>query len=87
MQTNIARDRKKPQTTFKIIKQVIKYTKRLGVKLKDIHKLLTCKFDDEVPFMWPRETRPDLKRSEVGLGGVKFVHVVNDREIRISLKV
>lgn len=55
--------------------------------MNDIHKLLTCKFDDEVPFMWPRETRPDLKRSEVGLGGVKFVHVVNDREIRISLKV
>lgn len=47
-------------------------------------KTTCCKFDDEVPFMWPRETRPDLKRSEVGLGGVKFVHVVNDREIRIS---
>lgn len=55
--------------------------------MNDIHKLLTCEFDDEVPFMCPRETRPYFKRGEVGLGGVKFVHVVNDREIRISLKV
>lgn len=29
---------------------------------------------------------PDIKRGEVGRGGVKFVDVVNDREIRISLK-
>lgn len=54
--------------------------------MKGIHKLLTCEFDDEVPFMCPRETRPDIKRGEVGRGGVKFVDVVNDREIRISLK-
>lgn len=48
--------------------------------------MLTCEFDYEVPFMFSRETRPDIKRGEVGRGGVKFVDVVNDREIRISLK-
>lgn len=55
--------------------------------MNDIYKLFICKFDDEVLFMWFCEIRFDFKCSEVGLGGVKFVYVVNDREIWISLKV
>lgn len=45
----------------------------------------THELDDKVLFMFPRETGSDVEGGQVGLGGVQFVDVVDDGEVRVLL--